>query len=232
MEKINKQHVQLPNNMTKSGELSPKDIVIYVYIKRHANGKSKEAFPSLKTLSEESGAAINTIRKCISNLVDKNKITIRKDGRKNIYRFVNFNDGYEPLSFKFLDKKDLSFTEKAYLMLSQQYMFKEDGEGKISMTNKRLSENINMPTQTISKCNHSLKDKGYLDIVEEVDPFTKLTTKVKNIHLTKLEQAIVFILKNHEDRLNENTEDINILKSIVLSNPEFKKEYEKLKKVN
>lgn len=120
-------------------ELTPKDLLIYLYIKSHANSKTKESFPSLETLRMESGASVNTIRGCIKNLEAANKIKIRKEGRKNIYTFTNFNDGFEPFSFKFLDKKGLSFLEKAYLVASQQYMFKEDGEGIIKYSNKKLS---------------------------------------------------------------------------------------------
>lgn len=42
------------------------------------NNKTKEAFPSLQTISEVNGAAINTIRKCIKNLEKADYITIRK----------------------------------------------------------------------------------------------------------------------------------------------------------
>ena len=114
-------------------------------------------------------------------------------------------------------------------------VFKKDGEGKIEFTNKELSDKINMPPQTISKCNHSLIDKGYLDITKEKDPITDLVTTAKLFHLNKLGQDIVFILKNHEERLNiqekqieKNTEDISIIKDLIKENPElFKKFMEK-----
>jgi hypothetical protein len=46
-------------------------------------------------------------------LVKAGKIEIKKEGRKNIYKFLNFKDGFEPFSYEFLDKKDLTFLEKA-----------------------------------------------------------------------------------------------------------------------
>jgi DNA-binding MarR family transcriptional regulator len=93
-------------------------------------------------------------------------------------------------------------------------MFKDGEEGKISMPNKELSKKINMPESTISKVNKSLVSKEYATIVSthNRDPETGLFIKEKFYHLTKLEQAIVFILKNHEDRITENTEDIKDLK--------------------
>lgn len=50
MENKSQQHVQLPNNMTASGELTPKDLLIYVSIKRYMNNETREAFPSLETI--------------------------------------------------------------------------------------------------------------------------------------------------------------------------------------
>lgn len=231
---MNKQHVQLPNNMTTT--LTPQDLLVYISIKRYMNNETKEAFPSLQTIAEKCGASIPTIRKCIKRLEEGKYIEVIKKGRSQIYKFLKYNN-FEPFSYEFLDKKDLTFTEKAYLIASQQYMFKKDGEGKIEFTNKELSDKINMPPQTISKCNHSLIDKGYLDITKEKDPITDLVTTAKLFHLNKLGQAIVFILKNHEERLNiqekqieKNTEDISIIKDLIKENPElFKKFMEKKK---
>ena len=224
------QFVSLPNNMTT--ELTPKDLLIYLYIKSHANSKTKESFPSLETLRMESGASINTIRGCIKNLEAANKIKIRKEGRKNIYTFTNFNDGFEPFSFKFLDKKGLSFLEKAYLVASQQYMFKEDGEGIIKYSNKKLSQMINMPESTIRNCINSLKEKGYMELQDTTDAFTGIQTKEKVYHLNKLEQAIVFILKNHDERINKVEDDmtevkseLQLLKEIIQENPELLERY-------
>ena len=68
MDENNKQHVQLPNDMTKSGELSQKDLLVYVTIKRYMNSKTKECFPSLDTIVKVSGVSKPTVRKSIENL--------------------------------------------------------------------------------------------------------------------------------------------------------------------
>ena len=85
--KVNKQHVQLPNNMIKKDGLEPRDLLVYAVLKKYMNNESKECFPSLETLSKESGYSINTIRNSIKLLQANNYISIRKEGRKNIYRF-------------------------------------------------------------------------------------------------------------------------------------------------
>ena len=207
-------HVQLPNDMTL--DITPKDLVIYLTIKKYMNNETKMAFPSLQTISNDSGASINTVRKCIKNLENYGYIEVIKNNRVNNYKFKKY-DAFEPFSYAFLDKDDLTFTEKAYLIAAQQYMYKESGEGKISYSTRELSKKINMPESTIRKCDQSLEAKDYLQIVytNKKDPETGCTVREKFYHLTKLEQAIVFVLKNHEDRIQSNTEDIQALRKEI-----------------
>lgn len=214
MEKENKRHVQLPNNMT----VTPQDLLIYLNIKRFMDNTTKEAFPSLEKISEKSGASIPTIRKCIKNLKDNGYISIRKDGRKNIYTFLKY-DKFEPFSYEFLDKEDLTFTEKSYLVASQQYMFKENNLGKITYTNKELSDLINMSESVISRCNKSLEKKEYLSLIKtnSKDSITGVYVNEKIFYLDELGQAVIFVLQNHEDRIQNNSKEIEKLKQQIQS---------------
>ena len=69
---MNKQHYQLPNDMTKDGNLVPNDLLVYLTIKSYMNKDTKTCFPSLKTLSEKIQFSIPTIRKSISKLEAEN----------------------------------------------------------------------------------------------------------------------------------------------------------------
>ena len=236
-----KRHVQLPNNATKNSELTAKDWLIYLYIKSYKKSPNAEIFPSLEVLHQRSGASINTIRKCIQNLVDAGKIRVIKKGRSNYYEFLDKYDKFEPFSEEFLDKKDLTFLEKAQLVVSQQYLFKnpETGDGVTNYSNRQLAEIIKMPESTIRKNLNSLINKGYVEIKEVKDEFTGLVTKQKIYHLTKLEQAIVFILKNHEDRLNDQEDrltqqeqELKQLKEFLLQNPALKEQYKQFTESN
>ena len=230
---MNKQHVQLPNNMTPI--LTPQDLLVYISIKRYMNNETKEAFPSLQTIAEKCGASIPTIRKCIKRLEEGKYIEVTKKGRSQIYKFLKYNN-FEPFSYEFLDKEDLSFTEKAYQLASQQYQFKENGMRKISMSNKELAEKINMSESTISRCNKSLEAKGYLDIIKAKKHESGITINEKFFHLDELGQAIVFTLQNHEERLNKTEQNIeNLMKdmSIVLKeNKELKERLKELELLN
>lgn len=208
------QHVQLPNDMTMTKELDPKDLLIYVCIKRFMNKETKECFPSLETIVEISGVSKPTVRKSIEKLKEKKYIEVRREGRKNIYKFNSYKN-FEPFSYSFLDKKDLSPNEKAYLIVSQQFMFKDiEGEGKISYSDTQLAEKINMSYNSVTKYNKSLKEKGYLDIIKtsKKDTTTGLYVQEKLFHLNELEQAIVFALQNHEERIGKTESDIELLK--------------------
>ena len=226
---MNKQHVQLPNNMTPI--LTPQDLLVYISIKRYMNNETKEAFPSLQTIAEKCGASIPTIRKCIKRLEEGKYIEVTKKGRSQIYKFLKYNN-FEPFSYEFLDKEDLSFTEKAYQLASQQYQFKENGMGKISMSNKELAEKINMSESTISRCNKSLEAKGYLDIIKAKKHESGITINEKFFHLDELGQAIVFTLQNHEERLNKTEQNIeNLMKDMSIVLKENKELTERLKEL-
>lgn len=205
-------HVQLPNDMTADANLTPQDLLIYVAIKRYMNKDTKEAFPSLQTICAKSGASVNTVRKCITNLEKEGYFTITKVGRKNIYTFSDYKN-FEPFSYDFLDKEDLTFTEKAYIIASQQYMFKDEpGIGKITLSSQDLAKRINMPESTISKCNKSLTAKDYLSIIRcsKRDPETGVAIQEKIFHLDELGQAVVWALHNHEERITNNEKTLDL----------------------
>lgn len=212
-QEVSKQHVQLPNNMGET-DLTPKDQLIYLSIRRFMNSKSKIAYPSLAKISEVSGACISTVRSSIARLEEKDYFKIVKKGKSQEYHF-NELKAFEPFSYDFLDNSDLTFTEKSYIAATQQYMYKDiEGIGKVSYTNKELAEKINMTESTISRTNNSLIRKNYLTIVknEAKDIETGCKTDTKIFNLNKLGQAIIWVLQNHEERIEQNTEDIKELK--------------------
>jgi len=227
MEKeLNKQHVQVPNDMTEQNTyLKPGDILIYATIKRHMDKETKTCYPSLDTISKESGASINTVRSSIQNLINAGYIEVQPKGRGKLYRFLKW-DKFEPFSYDFLDNKKLSFKEKAYILATQQYMFKKEDtqDGIVTYNNIELSKRLNISPSTISRLDSSLKSKEILDIniLTQKDPETGLPIKEKSFHLTKIQQAIVFILGNHEQRLRDteskvenNTNEIDLLKKKI-----------------
>ena len=233
MEKeVNKHHVQVPNDMTEqNNSLKPGDLLIYATIKRHMDKDTKTCYPSLNTIAVESGASINTVRSSIQNLINTQYIEVTQKGRGKLYKFLKW-DKFEPFSYDFLDNKKLSFKEKAYILATQQYMFKnkETQNGIVTYNNIELSKRINTSPSTISRLDSSLREKEFLDIniLTQKDQETGLPIREKVFHLSKIEQAIVFILGNHEKRIQENTNEIQLLKErmdkLERENKELKEE--------
>lgn len=231
MEEVTKQHVQLPNDMTL--DVKPKDLLIYVTIKRHQNSETKKAYPALTTICAESGASINSVRKSIDRLKETEYIKVEKEGRKNIYIFNDYKN-FEPFSYEFLDNKDLSYEEKSYILASQQYMFKDvEGEGKISMSNTELAKKINTSESSIIRYNNSLERKGILVKAQATirDLETGCCKEIKIFNLNKIIQQIVWILKNHEERISNIENRVNKLEkeNTILKNENMllKKQLEK-----
>lgn len=196
-----------PSSEQTQPDLDPKDKLIYLAIRRYMNKQTKEAFPSYARITEDTGAAQKTIKKCVNNLVREGYLETQKQGRNIIYKFNNKKQ-FEPFSYDFLDKPDLTFTEKSYIVATQQYMFKdkETLEGKISFSNKELSGLIKMSPSTITRCNYSLEKKGYLEGASD---------SIKKFQLRELDQMIIWKLKDHEEQINKNTEDIAFLKKEI-----------------
>lgn len=208
---MTKQHVQLPNDMTSEKKLTPKDLLVYVSIKRYMNSQTKEAFPSLMKLKEITSMSKPTIMNSITNLVQAKYITIRREGRKSVYKFNSYKN-FEPFSYEFLDKKDLTANEKAYILATQQHMFKDEVNiGKVSYSELELSDKINMSQPVINRCNNSLKDKGYLTILQTRNSEAGILINEKVFHLNELGQAIVFALQNHEERISQNEKTIEMM---------------------
>lgn len=208
MEKEIKPFVKVPNKMTELTDLQPKDLVIYANLVRHADHENT-CCPSLAKISSESGAAIDTIRKCLNNLVKAGYIDITKRNKQsNIYTILKRVEGFEMFSKEFLDNQDLSFTEKAYLIASQQYMFlnTDASIGTIKFTSTELSDKINMPYSSVRACQKSLEKKELMQV---------LTDGSKTYNLDKFNTAVVYKLKEHEDEILElKRENKNLRKEL------------------
>lgn len=194
-------------NSEKQPNLTPRDKLIYVAIRRYMDKSTMESFVSYSKITQDTGAAANTIKKSVDNLIREEYLNTRKVGRK-IYYIFNNKKKFEPYSYDFLDRKDLSFTEKSYIIASQQYMFKdgESEQGKISYTNKELSGLIKMSESTISRANHSLESKGFLE-------GANLPTKTFN--LRELDQVFIWKFKEQDEKIQENTDRIEELEKQV-----------------
>ena len=228
-----KKHVQVPNNMTKNSKIEPRDLLVYSVIKKYSNWETNETFVGLETIAKDCNLTIPTVRKSINILKENGYITVTKKGRSNLYKFNKYRN-FEPFSYEFLNRTDLEANEKAYIMTTQQHMFKDvEGYGKVTYNNETLGEMINLSGKTIQRLDKSLMEKGYLNIVKTsaVDGSTGLKINEKIFHLNELEQAVIWTLQKHDEKINEHEDRLSAIEkqlSIVLKeNAELKKDMNK-----
>lgn len=209
MENENKRHIELPTTEGIS-DITPQDQLIYLGIRSFMNRDTLEAFPSQETIAEKVGCCRNTVRKCIQNLIDKDYITVRKEGKKQIYKFNKLKQ-FEPFSYEFLEDRSRSFTKRSVLVASQRLMLeKETGVGKINYSKMELAKLINIPYSTLVRTTRELAEEGI--IKTEKLPSGK---QQMQFALEKYHQGIVKILLNHEQRIESNEDRISILENQV-----------------
>lgn len=219
---MSKKHIQLPNGMTENKKLTPKDLLVYLAIKKYMNNESKSCYPSINTIVKDSGVSKMTVMKCLDKLEKEQYIKIVKNGmkRNNVYIFLSYKN-FEVFSEEFLETQDIDINEKSYVIASQHTMFKDiEGFGKISYSDTELSKIINMDRHSIAKYNKSLEEKGFLTVVptNKVDPSTGIKINEKFFHLNELGQAIIWTLQKHDDdiktvkeKINKNSKDMSLL---------------------
>ena len=206
MEK-NEQYILYPSTDYK---ISINSALVYATLRRHMDG-NKECFPSIARICELSGLGKDAVRSAISELVNKEFITKRRDGNKTVYKFPEI-EKFEIFSYDFLDNKDLATSEKGLLILLQRYLIKQDGYGVTWYKNIELQNLLDISDKTLKKYFKSLKNKGYLTMGNLIRKDGQLT-EVKQIDMLKLGQAIVFkLLECHSQKINENSENIDELK--------------------
>nr|DAF63693.1 MAG TPA: helix-turn-helix domain protein [Podoviridae sp. ctz6O13] len=210
---LEKCHVQVPNDMCHKYELNPLDMLVYANIKRFMNRETREAWPSILTLQKVTGLGRDRLLASIDRLNGKYFKFLYVNGKRR-YLFPHKNRRFEPFSLQFLDKQDLSPLEKSYIMAAQQYMFKDhEGLGKMGFKVKDLSNLINMSEWNIYKCDNSLQEKGYLDIVpsQQRDFDTGLPLSIKVFNMELLGQAIIWKLKGSYERIMSDAKHLKQL---------------------
>jgi len=222
------QFVILPKK--EDGELLQKyEILVYVAIRRFMNKKTMQAYPSLDRIVKDTGISKATVIKTIKEIVNKGYMTT--ESKKGIGVTYTFNNekSFEPFSYEFLDNPNLTKAEKLQILCTQQYMFKDDGVGKISYTDEELSKKTGLNRHAIAKTNNSLVEKGFATQVslKTKDPQTGLMNKETIYHLNELGQAIVFKLNDHETRIENNEQKIS---SLEKDNEILRREIDELKR--
>lgn len=89
--------------------ISPKDLLVYLCLRKHANRITKESATPVTVLTKETGASPVTVLGCLRRLENAGHIRSIRKGRANCYSFLS---KIEAKSYAFLDE-DMTFLEKA-----------------------------------------------------------------------------------------------------------------------
>lgn len=203
--------------------------------------QTHETFVSIATIAEKLHVGRKFVLDSIDRLIKAGYITITKgQNNRNIYHFNEYKT-FQGFSDEFLDNTDLSMEEKGYLAMIQQYMRLDDGQtGKISMTDKELADHIGLSRRSVASYNMALRNKGFLTCVNQSVPDYIESAGLKVYDIRAYGQAIVFLLKKHNDQIEKNTEDIEELKQQIANIKtqsqetiiEMRKQYEALVREN
>nr|DAW84394.1 MAG TPA: Replication initiator A family protein [Caudoviricetes sp.] len=232
MEEKIPQHIRV---MCKQSNLDPTDVYVYSYLKTYMNKDTYEAFPSMETIAKDAGVSKPTVNKAIKHLVANGDITVRKEGRRNVYKFNPLSKNFEMFTYKFMRDADLTTQQRIYIILTQQHMYKdEEGYGKVTFSDEELAEQIGMSPFTIHRRNKELESKGVLQILNtgKKDEVSGCPIQLKLFDLTKIAQDVLFIkkkLEEHDEKIEENSKTIKILSNTI---EEMKLEIERLKGIN
>lgn len=219
MKELSKQHVQIPNMNLKEQGLIMSDPYVYACIKKYMNSATNQAYPQVSTIVKDSGLDRKTILKSIKRLEEAKYFTVQKrPGTSSIYTFNDYKK-FEIFSFDFLEDKDLTPKEKAYIVAVQQYMFKDSNtnKGQISFTNEDLAEKIGLSLPSLKKYEDTLKDKNVLTLVrlENIDKTTGLNTNLRIYDFEKYLNIIALKFKEVDTAIeNQNTKIEQLQKEV------------------
>lgn len=224
-----KQHVQIPDalgvEIKKDGDkttiiqhLKPFDKLVYAFMKKTMDAKTRQTFASISKISESLNVRRNTVSESVKKLCACGAIKklSEKIGRANKYEFLPNFKGFEMFTYDFLDdNQTLTTNEKAIVLALQEFTYKdsETGDSFTAHSTEKLAQIMNVSPTTLRKTFKGLQDKGVLEttLIRKTDTTTGCNSVLKRIDNHKIAQAILFIGK----QVVENTNDITELKQII-----------------
>lgn len=122
-----------------------------------------------------------------------------------MYKFKELLKNFERFTPEFLDNKDITPEEKAYLIGLHSQSYKNEDYAVTTYSNQELANALNINIRNIQRYNKSLQEK---EIMTEISTAIKddagFNVPAKAINMHKIGQAILYINKrvdNHEDRI-------------------------------
>lgn len=226
-----KPHVQVPDPVKKT-KLKPFDKLVYANLRKYMNKDTYECFPTIRRIASECGCTEKRVTNSIERLIEAGDIEkTKRIGRSNVYKFNKLSKNFEMFTNNFLDQKDTTPEEKAYLIGLQSQTYKDGGFAMTTKTNEEIAEALNIDARSVRRYNKSLKEKQILvEMKTAILDSAGYNRTVKAIDLAKVCQAVLYVNERvdvHETRLNVQEDRITILEKMVSKLMQEKTELEK-----
>lgn len=197
-----KNHTQLPNGMLNIKDLSPKDLIVYMTIKRHLDKDSLTSTISYETIAKKLGCSERTVRNSVTKLKQQKYITVRKSGKCNCYSFAPCTH-YETFSWSFIDNPEMTYQQKAFYASQQQYMFQDEHICKTTYDAVTLGNKLNLDFKTVKKYEKEFMDKGWMiEAPTKAKDSTTGCSKIEKIYFpNKFGQLLAAVAVKHENAL-------------------------------
>lgn len=197
------QFTTLPDDITKTPDISVDDVVVYLMIKKHMNGTSRCAFRSLRDLKDECELSVPSIQKCINNLADKGYIQKISQGQRKAtkYKFPVEKEGdFEMIALNFLTNPDLSAREKGLLAILQKH-FKIDaaaGMGRVFLSRPEILTETNLSQSMLTRIEKGLSQKEIYKTLTSCakDEITRIRKDQRITDIEKTKQAETLLAEN------------------------------------
>ena len=226
-----KPHVQVPDPV-KETKLKPFDKLVYANLRKYMNKDTYECFPTIRRIASECGCTEKRVTNSIERLIEAGDIEkTKRIGRSNVYKFNKLSKNFEMFTNDFLDQKDTTPEEKAYLIGLQSQTYKDGGFAMTTKTNEEIADALNISARSVRKYNKSLKEKQIMvEMKTDILDAAGYNRTVKAIDLTRVWQAVLYVNERvdiHETRLNSQENRITVLEKMVSKLMQEKTELEK-----
>ena len=197
---IYKAHIITPKINLSDMNLEYRDLLTYISIRSFLNRKTKECFPSLRTIVKTSGLSMNFVNNSILRLKAAGLISVHVGNEKisNRYIFSEVKE-FTGIPTDILSENSLTTTEKAILVSIRRWFWDSSLETTEYIT--AIAKNIGVSYDTLHKHYKALEEKGYIktnimrNFHGNTDIVTALTDKF-DWRITKLEEKV----KEHDNK--------------------------------
>lgn len=225
-------HTQVPNSQENEYKiLKIGDRLVYCALKRYMNKDTFSSYPKIETIAEDCGCSVGFVKLSVERLIKVGWLKVtRRPGASNVYVFTR-PEKFEMFSDDFF-KLDLDYRLKDFYIQLQQYLLKDpvNNRAYIRLTNNEIADKLHLSLKTVQKYVYLLKANNIIEerITSLINPETHCEIIEKVFNLSKIEQAFLYKIVEHDKDIQNAKKDIQETKDEVSELKERVAELERL----